>query len=234
MKRDNGRIVLSPKERFWELENFKYYDPQRTAGKYNFPTNEPTQHWPKGLVGFHTLNDDPEQCANGVHFYIHDYKFECLWNKPERYFERFSKYDCIIAPDFSTYTDMSLAHVIWNTYRNRLLVQMMQDYGITVIPNIMWGAEETFEFCFDGLPKHSVLAVESVGTTRDSGDRWLWAQAMRRAIEQLEPTGLVLYGTKPEFDFQGVPVRTFGNTNDALFKAKSTKRPTPKKRRKRG
>ena len=218
------KIVLSPTERFWEIANFKYYDESRTEGKYNLPTNEPTQHWPTGLIGFHDLNDDPGQRVNGIHFYIHDYKFECLWNKPERYFDKFLEYDCVIAPDYSTYTDMSMAQVIWNTYRNRLLVQIMQDYGITVIPNIMWGREETFEFCFDGLPKHSVLAVESVGCTRDGGDRWLWAQAMRRAIERLEPTGLLLYGRKPEFDFQGVPVRVFGNTNDQRFKAKTKRK----------
>lgn len=204
MKRDKNRIVLSPKERFWEIENFKYYDPDRTTGKYNFPTNEPTQHWPKGLVGFHTINDDPEQYANGVHFYIHDYKFECLWNKPERYFERFSKYDCIIAPDFSTYTDMSLAHVIWNTYRNRLLVQMMQSYGLNVIPTLQYAGPETHQWCFDGIEGGGTVAVSTVGVMRDKGSLHTWSAGMEAAIEKIQPKTVVCYGVKPDFDFGGV------------------------------
>ena len=214
--------TLSPTERFWEINNFKHYDGIRVAGKYQFPTNEPTQHIPKALIGFHDINETDEEYDKGVHFYIHDYKFECLWNNPTKYFERLARYDCVVAPDFSTYTDMSLSHVIWNLYRNRLLVQMMQDYGLTVIPNIMWGNEETFDFCFDGLPKNSVLAVETNGNNRAKEDIELFGKAMTRAIEQLEPTHLLLYGSTPKrFDFKGVPVTNIRNTVQARRAAKT-------------
>ena len=117
---------------------------------------------------------------------------------------------------------MSLSHVIWNLYRNRLLVQMMQDYGLTVIPNIMWGNEETFEFCFDGLPKNSVLAVETNGNNRAKEDIELFGKAMTWAIEQLEPTHLLLYGSTPkQFDFKGVPVTNIRNTVQARRAAKT-------------
>ena len=221
---EREKETLSPTERFWEINNFKHYDPTRVTGKYQFPTNEPTQHIPTALIGFHDLNETDREYDKGVHFYIHDYKFECLWNNPTKYFERLSRYDCVIAPDFSTYTDMSLSHVIWNVYRNRLLVQMMQDYGLTVIPNIMWGNEDTFEFVFDGLPQHSILAVETNGNNRAKEDQELFAKAMDEAIKRLEPTGLLLYGSVPKkYDFKGIPVTHIKNTVQARRAAKTKK-----------
>ena len=40
---------------------------------------------------------------------------------------------------------------VWNIYRARLIGQMMQDYGLNVIPGLQWAEPETFKFCFEGI-----------------------------------------------------------------------------------
>lgn len=63
------------RERSFEISNFKYYDETRVEGKYNMPTNRPTQHRPTGLIGFdHMLPS--QEFDKGVHFYLYDYMFE--------------------------------------------------------------------------------------------------------------------------------------------------------------
>ena len=209
------------RERSFEISNFKYYDETRVEGKYNIPTNRPTQHVPKGLIGFdHMLPSTEYQL--GVHFYLYDYMFERIWNSPFQYFEKLKRFDCVISPDFSLYTDMPIAMQIWNTFRNRLLTQMMQDYGIEVIPAIMWSTPESYEFCFDGMPKHSVLAVETVGCAKNKEDKKCWFDGMTAAMERLEPTGIILYGSDLGFDFGGIPVTKMKNTNGERM-AKSAK-----------
>lgn len=213
---DDSPYYGHTRERSFKQWNFLDYDEFRTEGPYNIPILEPTQHIPKSLVGFDkfmTSND----YESGVHFYLYDYQFERIWNQPEKYFEKLKKFDCVIQPDFSIYTDMPAAMQIWNHYRNHMIGQMMQDYGLTVIPNLMWGLEPTFEWCFDGLPKNSVLAVETVGCTQDPEDRKLWHKAMDKAIERLEPTTILLYGSDIGYKFP-CDVVNIKNTNGERMK----------------
>lgn len=78
-----------------------------------------------------------------VHFYIHDYMFERIWNNPKQYLNRLKKFDGVITPDFSLYRDMPLVMQMWNTYRGRSIGFWLQANGIPVIPNVRWGDERT-------------------------------------------------------------------------------------------
>lgn len=210
------------RERSFEQWNFLDYDSSRVEGKYNMPTNKPTQHRPKELLGFdHMLASN--EYHKGVHFYLYDYMFERIWNSPRQYFDKLAKFDCVISPDFSLYTDMPIAMQIWNTYRNRLLTQMMQDYGIEVIPTIMWSTPESYDFCFDGMPKHSVLAVETVGCVKDPIAKKTWHEGMAEAMKRLEPTAIVLYGSDIGFNFGKTEVIRIANSNGERM-AKSKKK----------
>ena len=60
--------------------------------------------------------------------------------------------------------------MIWNTYRSRLIGQLMQKAGIIVIPTVSWADETTFDFCFDGLPQESTLAISTIGVRRKQSD----------------------------------------------------------------
>lgn len=55
------------RERSFEISNFKWYDETRVEGKYNMPTNRPTQHRPTGLIGFDHMLPSKEFHL-GVHF----------------------------------------------------------------------------------------------------------------------------------------------------------------------
>lgn len=60
--------------------------------------------------------------------------------------------ETILTLDFSLYGDMPKSMMVWNTYRSRLISQLMQKAGIIVIPTVSWADEKTFDFCFDRLP----------------------------------------------------------------------------------
>ena len=53
-------------------------------------------------------NDRTENTRKGVHFFVDDYRFNGIYENPERTFERYSQYAFLLSPDFSTYTDMPL------------------------------------------------------------------------------------------------------------------------------
>ena len=120
-------------------------------------------------------------------------------------------FDATLLPDFSLYMDMPKAMQIWNTYRSRLIGQIMQDRGLTVIPTVSWSDPDSYEFCFDGLPSHGTLCTSTVGVRRYSEAMEVWKHGMDEMITRLEPTRLIIYGGPIEFDYGDIAVHFYEN-----------------------
>jgi len=176
------------------------YDPSRVAGMYQMPTLEATQHIPERLIGFNYMLTSDEYDA-GIHFYLDDYQFERIWRRPALYLEKLSAFDCVLTPDFSLYMNMPLAMKVWNIYRSRLIGQMMQDYGITVIPTLSWAEPETFAFCFDGIESGGTVSVSTIGVKQDEKAKAIWNAGMDEAMKRLHPSAIVVYGGDIGYDF---------------------------------
>ena len=104
---------------------------------------------------------------------------------------------------------MPMAMQIWNMYRARLIGQMMQDYGLTVIPGLQWAEAETFKFCFDGIEKGSVVAISTISLKTEFKD--LWIKGVDEMIKRLEPKAILIYGGKIEYDFKDIEVHYYNN-----------------------
>ena len=58
-----------------------------------------------------------------------------------------------------------------------------------------WSTPDSFEWCFDGEPKDSVVAVSSVGSLNvlDS-----FLEGYNAMLDALHPTKIIFYGQVPE------------------------------------
>lgn len=181
--------------------NLRDFDPSRCDGKYQIPMLDRVDHVPKSLIGFNYAKTSEDTSA-GIHFFIDDYQFERVWRQPDHYIEILSKFDCVLTPDFSLYLDMPMAMKIWNRYRSQLIGQMCQDAGLIVIPTLTWAEPETYDFCFDGIPKYSTVATSTVGVMREESSREIWQDGMHEALKRLRPKNVICYGTPIDgFDF---------------------------------
>lgn len=167
------------------------------VGKYDFPMLKKTTKIPSKAIPFDQLNASTDY-KQWVHFYIDDYKFERIWNNLDRYIQTFKKFYGIIGTDFSTYMDMPLAQQIWNLYRNRVISHYLQENGIDVIPNVQWGTEETYEYCFDGIPSGGTVAVSTNGCIKDKLNRYYFQKGLEKMVEVLQPTTIVNYSYMPD------------------------------------
>ena len=130
----------------------------------------------------------------GIHFFLDDYQFMRLWNNPERYIDLLKKFNCVLSPDFSLYADYPTALQIYNHYRKHWLAAYWQMYGIEVIPTICWSNEKSFEWCFDGEPKHSTVAVSSIGTQNNKTAKELFLKGYNEMMKHLQPETVIFYG----------------------------------------
>ena len=133
-----------------------------------------------------------------VHFFIDDYQFERCWNALDTYTALLSQYNYVLTPDFSLYFDMPKAIQIYNHYRKHYLGAYWQSRGINVIPTINWSDESSFEWCFDGEPKHSVVATSTVGIMKTESLKRTYDKGFNEMLNRLEPSMIIFYGRIPE------------------------------------
>ena len=194
--------------------NLFHYDDTRVDGFYNMPQIEGVDHIPKDLQGFNYVLNKPDY-SSCVHFFLDDYQFERIWQRPDFYIEKLLEFDSVLTPDFSLYLDMPIAMQVWNIYRSRLIGQLMQDYGLTVIPTVSWASEESFDFCFDGLPKNSTLAISTIGVKQNKEQFEIWKNGVTEMIKRLTPKRI---GGKVEYDYKDIEVVYFENATTERMK----------------
>ena len=69
----------------------------------------------------------------------------------------------------------------------------LQSNGVSVIPNVRWGDERTYGFCFDGIPKFSPVAISTNGCIRGDLDRQYFKVGLRKMVEVLQPSAIINY-----------------------------------------
>lgn len=177
---------------------------------WQMPYIKKTDFIPTDLIGFNYAKTSARKDV-GIHFYVDDYQFERVWNKPQDYTSILFDYDCILTPDFSLYLDMPMPMKIWNTYRSRFIGAYYQNEGITVIPTISWAEPETFEFCFRGIEKHGTVSISTIGVKQDTDALKIWKDGVTEMIKQLEPTTILIYGGKLDFDYGDIKTVYYDN-----------------------
>jgi hypothetical protein len=166
-------------------------------GAWDMPIVRTSEFIPDELISF----DKYKPCRDKekwVHFYVHDFRFERIWNRPNVYLEKLKLCQGIISTDYSLYTNMPLPHQMWNAYRNRVLAHWFQQNGIEVIPNVRWGNEKSYLFCFDGIEPGKTVAIGTHGCIKKKQDKYDFQHGLETMIERLYPKIILIYGNAPE------------------------------------
>lgn len=165
------------------------------VGKYQFPLLPRSHVDLTGLrpVPFTSAQKEkhPKKCL--CHFFTHDCEFEKVWNQPEKYFEMLRNFQYVCSPDFSVFSNMPLALQIWQVYRDRALSWWMSLHGVDIIPVAVWSGPESYDFCFDGLPDHSTLAVSTNGCFSAAG-KAAFRDGFREMVNRLHPEQVLIVG----------------------------------------
>lgn len=167
----------------------------RDTAKYGLPFLDQCLVVPELLVPWHSRRSPVDAAQKpALHFFLDDYRFETVWAKPAKALERVQTVGTALTPDFSMWRDMPMAAQLWQVYRSRWCGAYWQNNGVNVIPSVTWGYPDTYDFAFAGLPTGSVVAVSSVGTTRDPEAREVFRLGVLELVERLTPYLILSYG----------------------------------------
>ena len=207
---DDDGYYGDERERTYNAYNLEDFDAGQSEGFYQMPILLPCDVIPDDILSFNYMMSAANRDF-GIHFYVDDYQFERVWNRPEFYIDKMREFQCVFTPDFSLYMDMPMAMKIWNTYRSRLIGQIMQKNGLNVIPTVSWAEPDTFEFCFDGLPHNATVSISTIGVKQDPEATEIWRAGMDAMMETITPKRILVYGGKLDYDYGDTEVVYFDN-----------------------
>lgn len=131
------------------------------------------------------------------HFYFSDEQILKYWNNPFKTEKILAHFAVSIGIDFSMTNEMSRAQKINASFLNKLWVAWLQSRGRHIIPNVSFPDEWLEDYWIEGWPKHSILAISSVGVTKH-GNSKEWMKAVERIRRELLPVHILRYGPKIE------------------------------------
>lgn len=190
-------IAKSCKERYRKIhENMHLMGGMAFTPHLQYPMMKPYN----GSTDFVGVSYKERNKHNGngeaLHFFLDDYAFrDAVWFNLERTTNSIYKYDYVFTPDLSLWKDLPTDfYNRENVFRTRFVGAYWQKCGYNVIPTASWGDLSSFEYCFEGLPVHSVIAVSGMGNRKcnDAFDRWCYG--LRRLEEAKAPTLIIVYG----------------------------------------
>ena len=181
--------------RFFENQDIARFD---CDGEYQIPKISAEKWVSCEFIGFNFATGCKSPSGKGVHFFLDDYQFERVWRRMPKYAEILSRFDAVMAPDFSLYTDFPKALQIYNHYRKHFIGAYLQSMGIKVYPTVGWSDKGSYEWCFDGDPFGGTVCVSSVGTQRDAESKRLFALGYNAMCERLNPETIIFYGNVPK------------------------------------
>jgi hypothetical protein len=130
-----------------------------------------------------------------VSSFLDDYILERYWNDPIRYLSVFKGAKYVLSPDFSLLIGMPIPMQQWNVYRNRLVGYVWQSEGIKVIPTVSWSDYKSFDFCFNGIDKGSVVAISNTGCRNDEQKKY-FDDGFNELIKKIQPSKIIFQCNK--------------------------------------
>ena len=183
--------------RFWENCEKRIY---AGVGKYDIPEIQGMYDVDdiSDFIGWNYALKEKHPEDKAVHFFVDDYQFNRLWTNPDAYIEKLRRFQYVFTPDFSPYADFPKAVQVFNHFRKHWIGAYLQENGVRVIPTVTWSYPPSYDFCFDGEPKNSVVAISSVGCMKSKRNKQMLIDGYNEMVKRLEPSYIIFYGNVPD------------------------------------
>ena len=143
------------------------------------------------LCSFKNIKSHKQKDKSVVIMFNYDNVINKLWDDPFRYLPKLLEFKAICTPDYSVYPNMNINDIRFNVYRNRWIGCMLQEKGYKVIPTIQWALEDTYDICFSGVEKGSVIFISPLGCMHNKDT---FINGFNEMKKRLEPSLIIVFG----------------------------------------
>lgn len=166
-----------------------------------------TDRLPQRMVAFHDAIKKGQTDYDAiVHFYEYDFLFIRLFCDPDKYISTLRQFRYVLSPDMSQYIEMPYYARYANNCHNKALARYMQERGVNIIANVTWSLPDSYDYCFDGIPTNTTIAIGSNGVNAHSDSKYLWKKGYQEALRRLNPTRIIRYGQKMDNEWEDISI----------------------------
>lgn len=164
---------------------------------------------PLDIVPFAKVTSKRDISKTYICFYEPDGEFEKVRKNPSRFLSIFKKAAGIITPDFSIHSDMPLIKQKAQRNDNLSLAYYYLSNGVKGIINVREGVDEINDDYFSALPRETLVSIGTHGFVASKAKEAEIYCFVERIVEELNPTGIVVYGPLPGSIRQSFPDTPF-------------------------
>lgn len=186
----------------YKFDNWIYAYDLETTGMYGIPVIQPERVEVADYMWTDFRNvglwrkPGEESKKWGIHFFIQDYRFGCVYNRLNTYTDSLRRVGVVCSPDFSMYTDYPDALSIYSHYRKHVVAAFWQRNGLKVIPSICWTDRHSHAWCFDGEPVGGTVAIANTVLPSNKEAYKNFKYGFDAMMERLEPYQILWYGRR--------------------------------------
>ena len=180
-----------------------FWQPERSTAA-GIPEVAPSQFIPESVFQFgrRRVQDvkDTLLPATALHFFTDDYRLSGLWTEPKKSIRSLYHFPAVFAPDFTLSFEFPDPVNRWNHYRRMWLSAWWRSQELEVIPVANWLDSRSYHWCFEGMPRNSVIGV-SLHEVGEIGFPFFIQgfQEMQRVLNPFQV--LLIGGNKRQFDY---------------------------------
>lgn len=143
-----------------------------------------------------------------LHFFMDDYKFENLLEKSfDKVTLQISKFDIVMAPDFSLYSDAPEPFVKTAIYKRQLYgAYWQQKCGLNIIPVAGVPRADALDYAFEGIPENSIIGYCGTGHHVSKAACDLWIGGLYELEARRNPKMILIYGKEEKIPGLDTPV----------------------------
>ena len=199
--------------------NRRYLLGAKIVGSEGYPEIAPTQSLPTNVISFSEAGKGRNISNNWLDHFIYDYQFKRVYANCDLYIPKYQSAKGVIGTDYSVYRDMYKWQRKNNVGKNRSIDYYLQKHGVDVIPVVSWAYPEDFEWCLDGLPKHSSVAISTNGCMQNFLSRQVLIEGVIILQACLEPSHLVICGKNIPTELSSFEnIYTYENFSQRLYR----------------
>lgn len=143
------------------------------------------------VCNFKNIKSQKQKDKSIVLMFNYDNVINSIWNDPYKYLTKMMGFKAICSPDYSVYPGMNINDIRYNVYRNRWTGCFLQEKGFKVIPTIQWCEEDTYDICFSGVEKSSVVIVSTIGCQKNAD---IFLKGFNEMKRRLVPSLIIVFG----------------------------------------
>lgn len=197
-KEAKRKAKASYRSRIYRVHKMHITNSLTTIGGFDMPVINPYEGTPpENFIPFSRRNEIKSSSVAqtyALHFYINDPQFLCVYNDPDRYIDVLKRFHCVIGLDFSQYANMTYPQRLINNFMGKAYTAYFQKQGVLMIPNVTWSLPDSYEYCFDGHPQNSIIAINSTAIKQHDSSIYLWLKGYEEALKRLQPSLILRYG----------------------------------------